>query len=282
MRAVRVICVLVLMAAAVAVLVCCAGGRLSQPSGGYPEEGISVASDSETVTVSPSEPESERTDEETEPTAAVPAELTDEDIAEFFDGAVFVGDSLTDELRNYCLRSGEFTGAVFFSRSGFSVYNAVTYGMDVLYQGKTFTTEEGIAAAGATKVFFMLGINDMALTGVEKAIENWGIMIDRIQGKCPDTEIYIQSCTPAYNGGKKFSNALIDRYNAALMDFTAERGLHYIDVATPMKGPDGGLLPEYSEDQYVHLSYEACGVWAELLKEYARQQLLDEQSGMAN
>lgn len=192
------------------------------------------------------------------------------EVMHFFDDAAFIGDSVALKLQHYQAEYGSFGSATFFTTVSYSVNHAVNNTLFLIYQGREMTPEDALAACGAKKVFIQLGMNDIALVGIDKTIENWGVMLGRIREKNPDIEVYIQSGTPIYIGGEKggLNNPNMDRYNERLKVFAEENNCHYIDIATVMKNEQGGLKAEFSLDHYVHVNYTACDAWALVLKEY--------------
>lgn len=192
------------------------------------------------------------------------------EVMHFFDDAAFIGDSVALKLQHFQAEYGTFGNATFFTTVSYSVNHAVNDTMFLVYRGVEMTPEDALQACGAKKVFILLGMNDIALTGIDKAIENWGVMLGRIRAKNPDIQVYIQSGTPIFTGGERggLNNVNMDAYNVRLKMFAEQNGCHYIDIATVMKDATGGLKAEYCADQYVHVNYAACDAWAVVLKKY--------------
>ena len=190
---------------------------------------------------------------------------------DFFDDAAFVGDSITMGLRNYHMNRGYPLGNVtFLCQGSYSVDHAVNDTMFISYQGQDMTVQDALAACGAKKVFIQLGMNDIALHGVDKTLENWGTMIGNIRKKLPDIVIYIQSGTPIFTAGQigGLNNQRMDAYNERLKVFAQENSCFYVDIATDMKDASNGLKEQYASDNYVHLTYSACALWTKILKNY--------------
>lgn len=190
--------------------------------------------------------------------------------ASFFDDAVFVGDSVTLKLSYYAASSGKLGKAQFLTRGSYSVAHAVMDTMLLTYQGQDMAVEKAIAATGASKVFLMMGMNDIGLYGIDATIENWGKLIERIQGNCPNVTIYIQSMTPIWTGGEKgdLNNTNMDIYNEKLKTFAKENNLDFIDVAPYMKDATGGMATRYCSDEYVHVTDLGAAAWIRVLKAY--------------
>ena len=192
---------------------------------------------------------------------------------DFFDDAAFIGDSVSLALRNFNTQYKWLGEATFLCQGSYSVDHAVNNTMLIRYQGQNMTPQEALAACGAKKVFILLGMNDIALYGVDKSIENWGMLLANIRERCPDITVYIQSGTPIYTGGQVggLNNNRMDEYNARLKVFAEENGCIYLDVATAMKDESNGLAYSYASDNYVHLTLSACELWAKQLKNYVGQ-----------
>ena len=190
---------------------------------------------------------------------------------DYFDDAAFVGDSITMGLRNYHMNRGYPLGDVtFLCQGSYSVDHAVNNTMFISYQGQDMTVQDAILACGAKKVFIQLGMNDIALHGVDKTLENWGTLVENIRAKNPDIIIYIQSGTPIFTAGQigGLNNQRMDAYNERLQVFAQENGCFYVDIATDMKDAGNGLQERYASDNYVHLTYSACALWTKILKNY--------------
>ena len=190
--------------------------------------------------------------------------------ASFFDDAVFIGDSVTLKLSYYAASSGKLGKAQFLTRGSYGVAHAVMDSMLLTYQGQDMKVEEAINATGATKVFLMMGMNDIGLYGVDGTIENWGKLIDRIEKNCPNVTVYIQSMTPIWTGGEigDLNNVNMDAYNAKLEIFAKNDGVDFIDVAPYMKDSTGGMATRYCSDNYVHVTDQGAAAWIRVLKAY--------------
>lgn len=202
----------------------------------------------------------------------------DSDSGNFFDNAVFVGDSVTLGLRNYvtsernsgneCLGEAEFLTAGSMSYSNTLPAIGSENSIHPIYKGTEMFVEDALALIKAKKVFIMLGMNDFCIYSEEEAIGNVKEFINRVKEKNPGIKIYIESVTPALHDTGRFSNENIDKFNAALKTFCGENGCTYVDIASVMKDSNGVLIASYCGDPQekgVHMTAEGCRVWVNYL-----------------
>lgn len=192
----------------------------------------------------------------------------------FFDDAAFIGDSVSYVLQQWNLLHGSFGNATFLARSSLGLQNTIDGRLQLSYQGVAYSPEDALAAAGAKKLFVMLGFNDLNLFGIEGTLERWDIFLDRILEKNPGIQIYIQSCTPVHNDGQAalLNNDTIDDYNEALKAFCQENGYFYVDVASYFKDYRNSLVPDFCSDMKMHITYDGALVWEYVLKAFAAEQ----------
>lgn len=190
--------------------------------------------------------------------------------ASFFDDAVFVGDSVSLKLSYYAGSTGLLGDAKFLVRGSYGVANALFDELLMPWQGQEMGIEEAIQATGAKKMFIMLGMNDIGLYGIDKTIEHWGKLLERIRSKCPDLVIYIESMSPVWTGGERgdLKNSNVDAYNVKLKAFAESNGCKFIDIAPYMKDSTGGLATPYCSDNYVHVTDAGVDTWIKVLKAY--------------
>jgi len=211
------------------------------------------------------------------------ADSTDAVSDSYFDGAVFVGDSVSLRLQTYVEAQREtepdfFGTARFLTSQGLGVGNALWQISDDSrhpeYEGTVMTVEDAIAAMGdVTRVYIMLGMNDIQYYGTEEFIDNYRTLIYLIRSKTPGVEICIQSITPGTAGRTSVpTNEDIFLYDLALAKLCAEYGYTYIDVASALRD-DTGALPETlcsdSSNLGLHLNDSAVEIWIHYLRTHA-------------
>lgn len=201
--------------------------------------------------------------------------------ASFFDDAVFVGDSVSlglnyyvSDQRNYgeCLGQAKFLTSGSLG-SGHAVAAVSSESLHPTYRGEKRRIEDSIAVMQAKKVFIMLGMNDIALYGIDKSLENYKELVDCIIEKNPGIQIYAQSCTPMAQGCERsmLNNRSIKKYNTALQTLCTQNGWNYVDVHSVVTDADGFLRSDYCSDPSsmgIHFTPTGCAAWVNYLLNY--------------
>lgn len=217
-----------------------------------------------------------KTDETNKNEAKAKEPLTAKELAEYYGGSVFIGDSIMLGFRNYSAKKDTFVHDIKFLAAGsYSAFNAMkpVAGKNVhpLYEGKKYQVWEALPLIGRQRAFILLGMNDISILGLEGARDKYKELVDKILETSPDMEINIISVTYTLKGkGKgKLNNDNIAKYNVLLKEMADENGWGYIDLCTPVSDGKGNLGKENCSDDFVHLSWAAYGIWEEELEKYA-------------
>ena len=197
---------------------------------------------------------------------------------DFFTDAVFLGDSITVGLEEYVegLRSSSsraFSNAVFLAKGSYGLRTSMnddgsTY--HPYWKGEQLQPQKSIAKMGVSKVFIMLGTNDI-MEDHDDIISKYKTLIGRIKESCPGISVYVQSVLPmtARKEDRQMSNSRIDSFNEKLIKMCSSLQISYIDVASSFKDSNGRLRSSYSSDDYVHISKDGYKVWVDVLRDYA-------------
>lgn len=198
----------------------------------------------------------------------------------FFDDAVFVGDSVTQGLKNYvmaernkgntCLGNAEFLCATSLSYAS-SLQPISSTSIHPTYKGKKVKVEEGISQIGAKKVFIMLGMNDFS--GYKESVwqKNIKSLTSRILEMNPHADIYIESVTPIVAGKEHdaFTNKNVQEFNAFLKQFCKDNDFTYVDIYNNvMVDNTNHLNPDYCGDSKlmgIHMNYKGAAAWTKYL-----------------
>jgi len=112
------------------------------------------------------------------------------------------------------------------------------------------------------RIFLLIGTNDTNYTDDPAQISSNILEIaDQLRAALPQSELYVLSILP--RGGA--SNAVISSANLTL---DAEANAHdyvYLDLASPMRAPNGEMQPALSYDN-LHLNVHGYAVWEATLR----------------
>lgn len=227
--------------------------------------------------------DSEKSGEEEIPEAPNP--FAEETLAEFFENAAFVGDSVMYGLDLYSARNQTLESAsTFLTITSFAARHALSEVSEnsyhPSYNGEKMKVEDALVLDGANKVFIFLGLNDVRVTP-NSYYENYIEFIDRIKDKNPEITIFIMSTTYPVKSPHSMDTETAASYRDQLADLNTrlsaycdENDAYYVDVVTPLLSEEGFLSDNYSSDDYVHLTNAAYAIWVQTLENYA-QSLID-------
>ena len=186
--------------------------------------------------------------------------------SDYFDDAVFVGDSITTGISLYDIMSN----ARVYAKTGLGV-TGILDNPFVEMNGENVTLSEAFRRAPPGKIYVMLGGNSIGNYD-GKLIEPFTKLIETIAEENPNAIIYIQSVLPVNEAKykekyhKEIKNEWIDDYNSKLKELSEKNGYYYLDVASVFKDESGGMPAEYTRDG-VHIGVEQYSMWFDYLKE---------------
>ena len=197
-------------------------------------------------------------------------EVADRVRSDYFDDAVFIGDSITTGISLYDVMGN----AEVYAKTGLGVSAAMTDPF-VDVGGEKVTILEAMRRDPPGKIYVMLGGNSIGnYDGT--LIEPFTQFIEAVAAENPQAVIYIQSVLPVneakyqakYNNTIK--NSWIEDYNAKLRELSEKNGYYYLDVASCFKNENGEMPEEYTRDG-VHIGVEQYAVWFDYLKEHTAE-----------
>ncbi len=222
-------------------------------------------------------PEADTTTQEptTIPSPVVPESARAE--MAYFNDVLFIGDSISEGLSTYAA-SGDVLGtAQFLTSVSLSATNALweVSGRSVhpRWQGVKMKVEDAVPKTGKTKVYLMLGMNDIISVGVERSAQNFATLCERIQQNAPGVQIFVQSVTPIVGEGRTsgehtLNNGTITEYNDLLRTLCLQKGWHYLDIASVLLDGTGHLNASFCSDPSgmgMHLNRAGWEAWTEYL-----------------
>lgn len=184
----------------------------------------------------------------------------------YFDDAVFIGDSLTEEL----ILTTSLSNTTVYAYKGLMVDTAFTKAV-IRQGGQKVSVMDALAATDFAKVYIMFGINETGWVYSNIFQEKYGAIIDRIREINPDAVIYIQSILPVSQSVSSthsyITNDRIDEYNGLLRQLAEEKQVYYVDVRQAVMGEDGAL-PEDAAPDGIHPVRAYCEQWLSYLQEH--------------
>ena len=194
-------------------------------------------------------------------------EVTDE----YFDDALFIGDSRTVGLSEYVDELD--ARATFYSKVSLTIYTVLEKPFLKKEGSKVkMTVDEALSENEYGKIYIMLGLNEMGTGNLNMFIEKYTEVINRIRELQPDAIIYIQGImhvtADKSNTDKHFNNPNINERNEALSQLANGEDIFYIDMNESVDDEDGNLLKELSFDD-VHLKASAYERWHQYLLQHA-------------
>jgi lysophospholipase L1-like esterase len=126
---------------------------------------------------------------------------------------------------------------------------------------------EQVTRAGPSKVFLLIGTNDLFRGAAEaEVVSNIEEILDRLKQESPDTEVYLQSVLPRAPSYR----ASVEALNARLAEVAGERGAAWVDLYSSFLDPEtGGIRAELSNDE-LHLLGPGYALWKEQIEGLVR------------
>lgn len=185
---------------------------------------------------------------------------------DYFDDAVFIGDSRTVGLRDY---SG-WDNATYYASIGLTVYDMFTNPI-VEEDGQKITVEEALTRHQFGKVFLMIGINEMGTGTVDSFMKAYEEAVAHLRELQPDAIIYVQGIMYVKQSRSErdpiFNNPAIQERNDRIAMLANNQDIFYIDVNEVVTDETGNLNPEYTYDE-THLLGKYYSVWTDFLLEH--------------
>lgn len=191
--------------------------------------------------------------------------------SEYFDDAVFIGDSLTTGITLYDVMSN----TTVYASTGINLENVFT--KEVIKQGeRDVTIFEALKQKMPAKIYVMLGANGISQMDDSWILQQYDKLVKELKSQQPQALIYVQSVLPIneeifhqkYNN--KLSNKKIDEINAKLLKLAEDNQVYYIDLATMFQDESGGMPQEATPDG-LHIKSEQYIQWFDYLKTHTVQ-----------
>ena len=185
---------------------------------------------------------------------------------EYFDDALFIGDSRTVGISEY----GDLNNAIFFANTGMSVYNVFEKNVSVPQVGK-LKLEQLLTYKKFGKIYIMLGINELGYNQ-EKTLKKYKDLLKFIQEKQSNAIIYIEAnlhvTAERSNKDKTINTININKINNEISQLADNEKIFFIDVNEKFDDENGNLSSNYTQDN-VHIYAKYYKEWSDWLSQNA-------------
>ena len=212
------------------------------------------------------------------------------DPAVYFEGSLFVGDSILEGLAQY-VRAQRQTGADMLSDAKFltsimgvrvadlvgdtASYERIRY----QYRGAVRELSEIVSLAAPKRLFLLLGMNDLAGgASVDETAARYDRLLTALQSEFPSLEIVVMTPTPKtasawlpdYCTNPDFGSPLLRTFADRLLALCETHDVPCIDVFAALADDSGNLPDAFSRDNYVHINDLGSAVVVEALNRFAK------------
>ena len=185
---------------------------------------------------------------------------------EYFDDALFIGDSRTVGISEY----GDLNNATFFANTGMSVYNVFEKNVSVPKVRK-LKLKQLLTYKKFGKIYIMLGINELGYNQ-EKTLKKYKDLLKFVQEKQSNAIIYIEAnlhvAAERSNKDKTINNININKINNEISKLADNEKIFFIDVNEKFDDENGNLSSNYTQDN-VHIYAKYYKEWSDWLSQNA-------------
>jgi hypothetical protein len=167
---------------------------------------------------------------------------------DYFDDALFVGDSRTVGLMEY----GNLENATFFADSGMSVYGLALKKITIPGKGK-MTFDQVLDERQYGKIYLMLGVNELGYR-FETTKARFEETVEKIHAAQPEAIIYL--CANMHVTKEQsekdeiYNNTNVNMINEVIEALADDQQFIYLDVNELFDDEEGYLNEEYTSDAF--------------------------------
>ena len=185
---------------------------------------------------------------------------------DYFDDAVFIGDSRVLGLSMYC--SELDSRSTFFAKKSLSIYDIRDKEWVETEDGRKITVFDALQETDFSKVYMMVGINELGRGTNESYAQAYKEVLDRILAINPDAIIYINSVMHVTKEKSEndpiFNNGAINVRNMAVLPYVDNQHVFFLNVNDVLDDGEGNLKAELSGDG-IHLKGSCYEPWHQYL-----------------
>lgn len=185
---------------------------------------------------------------------------------DYFNDALFIGDSITSGIGEYKL----LPNATVIAHTGINPSSMLTSPVYQTSEGSEgVTLLDAAKDVDARKIYVMIGANGISWIGKESFIGYYTQIVERLKEDHPDAIIYVQSILPVTrersDSDPTLSNLKIDDYNVSIQKMAEELNVYYLNVAEAIKDSNGALPSEASPKDGIHFGVSTYQKWFDYL-----------------
>ena len=126
-----------------------------------------------------------------------------------------------------------------------------------------------ITALRASRLFLMIGINDLLFVTPQEVLKNYERILRQIREESPHTEVFILSVLPINNGVRETGIRPEDilALNTGIQELADRHLGTYVNLYRRLVDEEGNLAARYTYDG-IHLTGEAYLIWKSVLEGY--------------
>ena len=189
----------------------------------------------------------------------------------YFEDAVFVGDSLTEGLREYSNIENAVAKIATFISAKNQTPKSFLEGV-IVFPNNYRPTQNGVEAIVSEnpgKVYITLGTNALTFMNREQLIYYYDQLLTSLQEQLPDTIFYVCSITPTtvQEASRRpvFSYDAVYAANNEIALMANQKGMHYINLHEVLADESGYLKQEYAYSDGIHLRPDTYTIWVQYL-----------------
>lgn len=195
---------------------------------------------------------------------ASPVPPSDAAADDYFDDALFLGNSITDGIERF----GVIKNATVYAKNGLTVTDALTEPVVRQGQGR-ISVQQALGSQQFGKVYLMFGMNELGWSSESEFTRRYGNLIEEIWRLQPNAVVYVQSILPvtAEKSAKDpvFTNEKVDRFNELLRALCAENHALYLDAHSAL-ADEAGALPADASTDGVHITKATYATWFDYIR----------------
>lgn len=182
---------------------------------------------------------------------------------DWFADAAFVGDSRMKGILNYA----KFDYAADLAYVGLNVADVFTKPYVQTESGGITVSDALANDAQYGKVYVMLGINELGWYDIDKFVDYYGRIVDRIRETHPEAQIYIISILPvgtaATAAQSHLNNDRVQNFNSRILGMCQQKQVYYINGFEALA--QNGILPDDASPDGIHMEPKYCHMLTDYL-----------------